>query len=56
MKKNKIDDEILLINYKINAESPYNDGWTQEAYRKQYKKLIKKIKKKNSKKINSPKK
>ena len=44
-KKFKISDELLLLNYKINAESPYNDGWTQELYREQYKKLVKKIKK-----------
>ena len=50
MKKIKIADEVLLMQYKINADSPYNDGWTQEAYRKQYEKLLKKIKKKNSKK------
>lgn len=46
MKKIKIKDEVLLLQYKINAESPYNDGWTQEAYRKEYKKLLEKIKKK----------
>lgn len=50
MKKIKIADEVLLMQYKINADSPYNDGWTQEAYRKQYEKLLKKIKKKKSKK------
>jgi len=46
MKKTKIADRVLLMQYKINAESPYNDGWTQEAYRKQYEKLLKKMKKK----------
>jgi len=50
MKKIKITDEVLLMQYKINADSPYNDGWTQEAFRKQYEKLLKKIKKKKSKK------
>ena len=50
MKKTKIADRVLLMQYKINAESPYNDGWTQEAYRKQYEKLLKKIKKKKYKK------
>lgn len=50
MKKTKIAHRVLLMQYKINAESPYNDGWTQEAYRKQYEKLLKKIKKKKSKK------
>lgn len=50
MKKTKIADRVLLMQYKINAESPYNDGWTQEAYRKEYEKLLKKIKKKKSKK------
>jgi len=50
MKKIKIKDQVLLLQYKINAESPYNDGWTQEAYREQYKKLLKKINKKKKKK------
>lgn len=47
--KYKISDEVLLTNYKVHAESPYNDGWTQEHYRKAYKKLLKKIRKKNKK-------
>lgn len=50
MKEKKIKDKVLLLQYKINAESPYNDGWTQEAYRKEYKKLLKKIKKKKKEK------
>ena len=48
-KKFKISDELLLLNYKINAESPYNDGWTQELYREEYNKLLKKMKKKEKK-------
>jgi ABC-type Mn2+/Zn2+ transport system ATPase subunit len=50
MKKMKISDEVLLLQYKIHAESPYNDGWTQEAYKKMYGKLLKKLEKKNRKK------
>lgn len=50
IKEKKIKDKVLLLQYKINAESPYNDGWTQEAYRKEYKKLLKKIKKKKKEK------
>jgi len=49
MKKTKIADRVLLMQYKINAESPYNDGWTQEAYKKAYDKLLKKIKKRQKK-------
>jgi cell division protein FtsL len=47
--KLKISDEVLLLNYKIHMESPYNDGWTQEVYRKEYNKLLKKMKKKEKK-------
>lgn len=46
----KIQDQVLLGQLKINAESPYNDGWTREAYREEYEKLLKKIQKKKSKK------
>jgi len=46
----KIQDQIRLGQLKIQAESPYNDGWTQEGYRKEYEKLLKKIQKKNKKK------
>ena len=45
-KMSKLDKEILLMNYKIHAESPYNDGWTQDFYREQYNKLKKKLEKK----------
>ena len=44
--KFKISDEVLLLNYRINMESPYNDGWTQDSYRHAYNKLLKKMKKK----------
>lgn len=27
------DLEFQLLNAKINASSPYNDGWTQQGYR-----------------------
>lgn len=47
--KLKISDEVLLLNYKIHMESPYNDGWTQEVYREEYNKLLKKMKKKEKK-------
>lgn len=46
----KLQDKILLGQLKIQAESPYNDGWTQEGYRKEYEKLLKKMDKKKSKK------
>jgi len=36
------------VSNKVNMVSPYNDGWTQEAYRKAYEKLLKKILKKKS--------
>jgi len=47
--KQKEDPQLTLLKYKVHAESPYNDGWTQEHYRKLYNELVKKIKKKNKK-------
>lgn len=44
-KMNQTKKEVLLMHLKINAESPYNDGWTQEGYRKEYERLSKKMKK-----------
>ena len=38
------DLELELMNAKINATSPYNDGWTQEGYRKKVIELEKKLK------------
>lgn len=34
------EKQVLLSKYKTQAESPYNDGWTQEFYRKEYEKLL----------------
>lgn len=42
----KVNYDLLLLQYKIHADSPYNDGWTQEFYREQIKKLEKKLKRK----------
>lgn len=28
------DLEFDLLNARINAQSPYNDGWTQDGYKK----------------------
>lgn len=51
MKKEKmiISEETLLLNYKVNADSPYNDGWTQDFYRDAYNRLLKKIRKRDKK-------
>ena len=38
------DLEYELMNAKINSTSPYNDGWTQEAYKKKVVKLEAKLK------------
>ena len=40
----RFDLEQQLTNAKINADSPYNDGWTQEGYRKKVIELEKKLK------------
>ena len=37
--------EYQLANAKINATSPYNDGWTQEGYQKKVKQLELKLSK-----------
>ena len=37
--------EYELANAKINATSPYNDGWTQEGYRKKVTQLELKLSK-----------
>ena len=36
--------EFQITNAIINAESPYNDGWTQEGYREKVISLEKKLK------------
>lgn len=36
--------EWELLNAQINATSPYNDGWTQEGFRKQIVELENKLK------------
>ena len=44
MKDLRDDLELELMNAKINAESPYNDGWTREGYKQRVIKLEKKLK------------
>lgn len=34
MDQSRWDREILAAKYRIESLSPYNDGWTQEMYRK----------------------
>ena len=41
----KSEIELNAMKYKVHANSPYNDGWTQELYRELYEKEIKKLKK-----------
>ena len=36
--------EFQITNARINAESQYNDGWTQEGYREKVISLEKKLK------------
>lgn len=36
--------EFELLNAKINAESPYNDGWTQQGFREKIVRLENKLK------------
>lgn len=38
------DLEFELLNARINATSPYNDGWTQEGYKKRVIELETKLK------------
>lgn len=37
------DLEFELLNARINAQSPYNDGWTQQGYREKVIELEKKL-------------
>ena len=40
----KFEIKLNMLKYKVHAESPYNDGWTQEVYQKLYQKEVKKLK------------
>ena len=44
MKDLRDDLEYQLMNAKINATSPYNDGWTQQGYKEKVIQLEKKLK------------
>ena len=44
MKDLRDDLELELMNAKINATSPYNDGWTQQGYKEKVIQLEKKLK------------
>jgi len=45
-KKEKEELELTLIKFRVHAQSPYNDGWTQEFYKKECEKILKKLKSK----------
>lgn len=40
------DPDLTKMKYTIEANSPYNDGWTKEVYKKEINKIIKKESKK----------
>ena len=40
----KFEIELNAMKYNVHANSPYNDGWTQDHYRKLYEEELKKIK------------
>lgn len=42
----KKDLELELMKCQVHANSPYNDGWTQDFYKKQMKLIETKIKRK----------
>jgi len=44
MSKNTKPLALSLSNLWVHANSPYNDGWTQEMYKKLYEKELKKQK------------
>jgi hypothetical protein len=44
MKDYRDNLEYQLMNAKINATSPYNDGWTQQGYKEKVIQLEKKLK------------
>jgi hypothetical protein len=42
MEKTKMSEyNSILANYKIEMDSPYNDGWSQLHYREKYDDLLK---------------
>lgn len=41
----KFQIECNMMNYKVHANSPYNDGWTQELYKNLYEEELEKLKK-----------
>lgn len=41
------DPAITKMKYTVEANSPYNDGWTREAYKKELTKIERKEKIKN---------
>ena len=41
----KFEIELNVMKYSVHANSPYNDGWTQEFYKELHKKELKKLKK-----------
>lgn len=42
----KKDLDLELMKCRVHASSPYNDGWTQDFYKKQIKLIETKIKRK----------
>lgn len=40
----KSEIELNIMKYSIHANSPYNDGWTQELYKNLHEKEVKKLK------------
>ena len=40
----KSEIELNIMKYNIHANSPYNDGWTQELYKQLHEKELKKLK------------
>ena len=43
-KDKRFEIELTAMKYKVHANSPYNDGWTQELYKNLYEKEVKKLK------------
>ena len=41
----KLQLEVNIMQYKVHANSPYNDGWTRELYKEMYDKEKEKLKK-----------
>ena len=40
----KSEIELNIMKYSVHANSPYNDGWTQELYKQLHEKELKKLK------------